>query len=359
MAEERALTVIEPAPLAQAAAAADRAAAQGVFARYRADLSAQTRRAQDADLARWARYLAAVGVASETTRWAEEPVAWASVSWGLIEGFLRWQEAEGYSLASIARSLSTIRVYCTQAARAGVLAPEALALIQTVKAVAPRSKAGRNRDAQRSTARRGAKKAAPTKLTPAQARSLKREHDDTPQGRRDALLMCLLLDHGLRVSEVADLQVTDLDLSRGLLRFYRRKVAMSQTHRLTSDTLQAARRYVDAGDAPAISQLLRAAARPRSVQLGGMISIQGLRDRVRVLGAQVGVQGLSPHDCRHYWATRAAAAGIDPLALQEAGGWSSLAMPRRYIEAAAIANERVKLDDADDEPFGQASISSL
>lgn len=36
---------------------------------------------------------------------------WASVSWGLIEGFLRWQESEGYSLASIARSLSTIRVY--------------------------------------------------------------------------------------------------------------------------------------------------------------------------------------------------------------------------------------------------------
>lgn len=345
MDEARALTVVTPAPLAQAAAAADRAAAQGVFARYRADLSAQTRRAQDADLARWARYLAAVGVTSETTRWAEEPAAWASVSWGLVEGFLRWQEADGYSLASIARSLSTIRVYCTQAARAGVLAPADLALIQTVKAAAPRSKAGRNRDGQRSTTRRGAKKAAPTKLAPDQARSLKREHGDTPQGRRDALLMCLLLDHGLRVSEVADLQVSDLDLGRGLLRFFRRKVAMSQTHRLTSDTLRAATRYVDAGDAPAAGQLLRGTERPRSSRLGGSISIQGLRDRVRILGAQIGVERLSPHDCRHYWATRAASAGTDPLALQEAGGWSSLTMPRRYIEAAAIANEKVRLGD--------------
>lgn len=344
MDEERSLTVVEPAPLAQAAAAADRAAAKGVFARYRADLSAQTQRAHDADLARWARYLAAVGAASETTCWSEEPGAWASVSWGLIEGFLRWQEAEGYSLASIARSLSTIRVYCTQAARAGVLSPEALALIQTVKAAAPRSKAGRNRDVQRTITRRGAKKAAPTKLTQAQARNLKREHEDTPQGRRDALLMCLLLDHGLRVSEVADLQVTDLDLSRGLLRFYRRKVAMSQTHRLTSDTLRAAKCYLDAGDAPAVGQLLRTTQRPRSSELGGTISIQGLRDRVRILGARVGVEGLSPHDCRHYWATRAASAGTDPLALQEAGGWSSLAMPRRYIEAAVIANDRVKFN---------------
>lgn len=347
MADERALTVVDSAPLAQAAAAADRAAAQGVFARYRADLADQTRRAQDADLARWARYLAAVGAADAALGWAEDPAAWASVSWGLVEGFLRWQEAEGYSLASISRSLSTIRVYCTQAARAGVLSPDALALIQTVKAAAPRSRAGRNRDAQRTTTRRGAKKAAPTGLTPAQARSLKRDHDDTPQGRRDTLLMCLLLDHGLRVSEVADLQVTDLDLSRGLLRFYRRKVALTQTHRLSSDTLHAMRRYADAGDAPAVGQLLRTTLGPGATELGGGISAQGLRDRVRILGVRVGVAGLSPHDCRHYWATRAARAGTDPLALQEAGGWSSLAMPRRYIEAAAIANDRVKLDTED------------
>jgi hypothetical protein len=37
------------------------------------------------------------------------------------------------------------------------------------------------------------------------------------------------------------------------------------------------------------------------------------------------------------------AGGTDLLALQEAGGWASLAMPRRYVERAKIANERVKL----------------
>lgn len=115
----------------------------------------------------------------------------------------------------------------------------------------------------------------PSKLTPAQARSLKREHEDTPQGRRDALLMFLLLDHGLRVSEAADLQVTDLDISRGLLRFYRRKVAMSQTHRLSIDTLHAAKNYLDARAAPAVGQLLRTVQRPRSSELGGAISMSG------------------------------------------------------------------------------------
>ena len=73
------------------------------------------------------------------------------------------------------------------------------------------------------------------------------------------------------------------------------------------------------------------------------MSERAITERVRVLGEAVGVTGLSAHDCRHYWATRAASQGTDPFALRDAGGWSSLAMPSRYVEAAAIANERVKL----------------
>jgi len=48
---------------------------------------------------------------------------------------------------------------------------------------------------------------------------------------------------------------------------------------------------------------------------------------------------LYPHD----WATDAARNGTNPFRWQEAGGWSSLAMPRRYVEAAAIANLGMKL----------------
>ena len=65
--------------------------------------------------------------------------------------------------------------------------------------------------------------------------------------------------------------------------------------------------------------------------------------RVAYLGEQVGVHGLSAHDCRHYWATTAVRKGTDLFALQEAGGWNSLAMPRRYVEAAEIANEGLYL----------------
>lgn len=351
--ERPAAELARPGELAQAAQAADTAAARGVFARYRADLAEQTRRAQDADLDRWARYLAAVGVPGDGCAWSSDPACWAGVSWGLVEGFTRWQEAQGYSLATVARGLSTVRAYCKQAARAGVLPAEALALIETVKSPAPRSKAARNRDAQRETTRTGAKKAEAVRLAPAQARALKRDHADTAEGRRDALLMCLLLDHGLRVSEVCDLKVTDLDPSAGAMRFYRRKVDKTQAHKLTRDTLRAARRYYDAGDAPAAGQLLRTVERRGADTLGGPLSVQGARELVARLGRRVGAEGLSPHDCRHYWATAAAQAGTDPLALQEAGGWKSLAMPRRYVEAAAVANERVRLAE-DEEAEGEA-----
>jgi len=57
-----------------------------------------------------------------------------------------------------------------------------------------------------------------------------------------------------------------------------------------------------------------------------------------MLGKALGVANLSAHDCRHYWATRWAGK-VDTFRLQEAGGWNSLAMPRRYVERSKIAND--------------------
>jgi integrase len=70
---------------------------------------------------------------------------------------------------------------------------------------------------------------------------------------------------------------------------------------------------------------------------------RGLTKRVKALGEVVGLQGLSAHDCRHYWATQAVRNNTPIDRLQEAGGWNSPAMPLRYVEAGKIANEGVKL----------------
>jgi len=107
--------------------------------------------------------------------------------------------------------------------------------------------------------------------------------------------MCLLLDHGLRVGEIAILKRNAIALRSRLLTFYRPKVDEPQTDSITDDTLVAARAYLATMLAKQVSLFDLA-----------IISIQ---ERVRTLGEMAGIHGLSPHDCRHSWATRTVSHG--------------------------------------------------
>jgi integrase len=157
-------------------------------------------------------------------------------------------------------------------------------------------------------------------------------------------MMCLLLDHGLRVGELSPLSAESLVSLDGeiILQFYRPKVAKIQRHRLSEETVFALERCQAFGEILIEGPLLRRSLKNKELSTDG-ISERGITHRVKLLGQLIGVANLSPHDCRHYWATNAAKNGTDPFVLQEAGGWSSLAMPRRYIEDNLIANEGVEL----------------
>lgn len=113
-----------------------------------------------------------------------------------------------------------------------------------------------------------------------------------------------------------------------------------QTHRLTDATLVVALVYLR-HDTPARGPFWIGVRKDGSVV--GTMGERAIRARVRVLGQQVGIANLSPHDCRHAWATSAMCGGTDVAVLQDAGGWWSPAMPPRYAESSAIANERVSL----------------
>jgi len=325
--------------LALAGQVADKHASARAFEDYQARKARNTRIRQAGDLALFEEFLTAAGVPIIGDL-ATDIHSWAGVSWGLLEAFTRWQLEQGYAIGSVNVRLATCKAYCKLAARAGVLAPEAYAMIALVRGFGRRE--GINVDESREVTRVGAKKADPVEISKRQAAELKSQ-PDTPQGRRDALMMCLMLDHGLRVGEVAILEVAHFNLAAGEFRFYRPKVDKEQTHRMTPDTLKAARAYFEAGDAPAIGPLLRGSRRYGRLEAAGMTE-RAITARVCELGRRVGIAGLSAHDCRHYWATAAVRSGTDIKALQEAGGWASPAMPLRYAAAGAIANEGVKLE---------------
>jgi integrase len=322
--------------------AANRAAARHKLEDYRSRRAAHTLRRQDADLALFAHFLKILDVKSGNL--ALDPQAWQEITWGLVEAFIKWQLQEGYAIQSINVHLSTVKTYARLVFQAGILSAEEHALIQAVKGYSVREQ--RRVDLHRAPHTRiGFKKAAPVKLNHEQAQALK-DQPNTPQGRRDTLLMCLLLDHGLRVGEVAGILVENLDLQTGMLCFFRPKVGKKQTHRLSTDTLGALRACASFNDLPIKGKLLRSSYKNDSLGHQGMTE-RAITLRVRTLGESIGISGLSAHDCRHFWATSAANYGTDPFVLQEAGGWSSLAMPRRYVEERRIANEGVKKKEAD------------
>jgi integrase len=334
-----------PTALAQAGQAANTAASAHVFDDYRARRSANTLRAQDADLNHFSAFLTGLHEAVTITGDLNtDPKAWRGITYGLIEAFVQTMLTDGYALTSVNRALSTVKKYAGMAFKAGAIDMSEHALIRTVTGYAPKEqkRVNEKRESAGMETRRGEKKADHTRLSVADARALKRNHDDTPQGRRDAALMCLLLDLGLRCGEVALLTVDTVNFSEKIITFYRPKVDKTQTHNLTPDLFKALKAYADAGDMAPAGKLLRASRKSGQLTHGGMTNNAIMR-RVRTLGEGIGIERLSPHDCRHFWATDAARQKTDPFRLQEAGGWNSLAMPRRYIEDARIANEGVIL----------------
>jgi integrase len=341
-----AITTLAPNPLALAGVAADQAARLGVFADYLSRKAANTLRRQRADLDLFARYLAAAGVSIEGTQLQHLPNAWTGVTAGLVEGFKRWMLHEGYAIASVNVRLSTIKVYVKLAAKVGVIDHPTAAEVAVVEGYAHREfkRVDEKRSAADLPTRTGAKKSEAVSLTRAERKALK-DQPNTPQGRRDALLMCLLLDHGLRVGEIAALTVGAFNLVDGTFTFYRPKVDKVQSHKLTRDTLKAARAYLDI-DAPlsADAPLLQGSKKDGELTEARM-SERAITKRVNVLGGKVGIVGLSAHDGRHSWATQAARDNTPIDALMHGGGWNSLAMPLRYVETARIANERVTLGE--------------
>lgn len=322
--------------LADIGQVADRIAGEQTFARYRERKAAETIRRHRADLALFASYLHQIPGGVTVGDLYEDPCAWSGMTRGLVEGFVHWQVQRGYAIGSINMRLSTVKLYCKLAQGAGMLDEQHAAMIRTVMSY--RGREGKRIDAARAVSRVGEKKAEPTTLSVAQARALITQ-PDTPQGRRDRVLMCLLLYHGLRCEEVQLLQVSSIELAKGEFRFVQPKVAGELRHKLHLETCLALTVYLKM-DHPSEALLLGSR---KDGKLCGTMSKSAINQRVHFLGEQIGLARLSPHDCRHFWATSASEAGTDLENLKQAGGWASLDMPSRYIKRRHIANEQIKL----------------
>lgn len=347
-------------PLAIMGQAANKAAAMDTFNEYRTRKAPNTIRRQDADLQLFTDYLTAAGVIVRDLN--TNPAAWLGVSWGLVKDFVKWMLQEGYAVDSVNVRLSTIKAYAQLAFKAGALNVQEYAMIRVIQGYSHKEKP--NVDGTRKaqgiatrrdlkarvtrkdgSGRKNSKKAEAIFLTKEQRDAITAS-DGTPQGNRDALIMCLMLEHGLRVGEVAALKVENFSRP-GYMTFYRPKTEQTDTHRLTERTAAALRAYMQ--HAPQSGGLWMASAMKNAGKASqGTLTAQGMTPnaiykRVELIGRHAGIMGLSPHDLRHTFAERAK---HNPTkTLQNAGGWNSPAMPLRYQQRGAIANDGLTLED--------------
>ena len=332
--------------LSQAGLVAEQMVRTQKFADYHQTKAKNTLLRQRDDLKLFSAYLAQMQIARAVDDLYHDAQAWRGMNSGLLEGFKVWMLREGYAIGSINIRLATIRKYCELAHASRVISAQELALIKLVKGY--RYSEGHNVDLDRKeqglATRVGTRKAAPTSVSTRQALRLKTEttHPIQPRTRahdqilelRDNLLMCLLIEHALRVSEVVGLDASSIDLETGTITVYREKTYTRDTYELMPRTREAAEVYLPLieSDGPLFI----------SYQ-GKRITRYGIFERVRLLGQQIGISTLSPHDLRHFWTVDAFRNGNGLDLIQRYGGWNSPAMPLHYAKTVGVMNKGLKI----------------
>jgi integrase len=150
-------------------------------------------------------------------------------------------------------------------------------------------------------------------------------------------MMGLFIEHALRVSEIAALNVEHIDIAAGLITIYRQKTNQTDTHLLKQHTRIAAEIYLE--------KIGRTEGPLFDGYQGKRLSVNAINVRVRELGQQIGIKKLSPHDLRHFWAFDALRNGTPIDQVKSGGGWKSDSMVLRYAKRSGIANAGVKITE--------------
>lgn len=141
----------------------------------------------------------------------------------------------------------------------------------------------------------------------------------TTPGKRDQAVLRVLLDTGVRVSELVSMQCANPGLVHG-------KGRKLRTVYWTDPTELAVRRYLRT----------RSDSDPRLwVGRAGPLTASGVRQIIEKLGEQAGIPGLHPHMFRHLFAHNFLDAGGNEGDLMRLCGWSSREMVLRYASSGA------------------------
>ena len=286
------------------------------FLRYNRKVSPHTLRAYDTDLTQFLAHLAA----RDGVKPSEVAVSRFDVEG--VRGFLNELHARGNSRASAGRRLAALRTFARYLLREELLLDDPTALVG-----APRKE-----------------RTLPAHLAEGEMIDLLAAPDTaTPAGRRDRAILELFYASGLRLSELVDLDLEDVNLSSRVVRVRGKggKERLVPFGRSAADAVKAMLADQTAIAPSAASRSSRgqtALSRHAKRRLALFLNLRGGRlttrsvDRIvrRYVREAAIAQGISPHAIRHTFATHLLQAGADLRVIQELLGHARLGTTQRY-----------------------------
>lgn len=248
-----------------------------------------------------------------------------------IRSFLAQLHARGQTRSSAARKLAAIRTFLRYLRREGIISADPGGLLATPK-----------REVRM-----------PAHLSePEMTRMLDAPDQGEPLGRRDQAILELFYASGLRLSELAGLDLDDVNLSSRMVRVLgkggkQRLVPFNGTtetalRKWLHDRERLVRHGVSDVRVPgarARDQRSSAAQRKREPVFvnfrGGRLTTRSIDRVVRKYGAVTDRERISPHALRHSFATHLLQRGADLRAIQEMLGHARLSTTQRYTHVNA------------------------
>lgn len=236
----------------------------------------------------------------------------------VIRKFLAFLQQKGLSRSTVARKLAAMRTFFRFLCREEIVSRNPLIEVSTPKL----------------------EKRLPQFLYQDDIRSLIESPErNTPRGLRDRAILETLYAAGIRVSELVNMDVTDVDLDMGYVRVMG-KGAKERMIPLGSFAVSALRTYLQHGRNRFVIRSDQATDALFLNKSGNRISVRSIRDIINKYVRRISIrQRVSPHTIRHSFATHLLDAGADLRSVQELLGHVKMSTTQIYTH---VTREHLK-----------------